>query len=144
MQALFIMYYFEMVIMVYNAHISLKMVYKALLWRDVFWISYIKLYKFYNNLLDVTRSKQGGTLYNVFILKSVSITNISIEYYMWVILDNNKKQAENEKQTFFEILYWVVFQFFMQKYYIWQNNTFWCGISTKNTMWAGYAERSIK
>ena len=138
------MYYFEMVIMVYNAHISLKMVYKALLWRDVFWISYIKLYKFYNNLLDVTRSKQGGTLYNVFILKSVSITNISIEYYMWVILDNNKKQAENEKQTFFEILYWVVFQFFMQKYYIWQNNTFWCGISTKNTMWAGYAERSIK
>ena len=138
------MYYFEMVIMVYNAHISLKMVYKALLWRDVFWISYIKLYKFYNNLLDVTRSKQGGTLYNVFILKSVSITNISIEYYMWVILDNNKKQAENEKQTFFEILYWVVFQFFMQKYYIWQNNTFWCGISTKNTMRAGYAERSIK
>ena len=82
MQALFIMHYFEMVIMVYNAHISLKMVYKALLWRDVFWISYIKLYKFYNNLLDVTRSKQGGTLYNVFILKSVSITNISIEYYM--------------------------------------------------------------
>ena len=58
------------------------MVYKALLWRDVFWISYIKLYKFYNNLLDVIRSKQGGTLYNVFILKSVLITNTSIEYYM--------------------------------------------------------------
>ena len=39
------------------------MVYKALLWTDVFWISYIKLYKFYNNALSVVLgSKQGGTL----------------------------------------------------------------------------------
>ena len=43
-----------------------------------------------------------------------------------------KKQAENEKQAFFERLYWAVFQFFMQKYYTWQNNTSWYAIiSTK-------------
>ena len=35
--------------------------------------------------------------------------------------------------------------FSIQKYYTWQNNTFWCGIiSAKNTMQAGPAERSIK
>ena len=43
---------------------------------------------------------------------------------MRVLLDNNKKnkkkQAENEKQTFFERLSWVVFQFFIKKYYTWQ------------------------
>ena len=34
-----------------------------------------------------------------------------------MLLDNNKtKQRENEKQTFFERLHWVVFQFFIQKY----------------------------
>ena len=39
------------------------MVCKALLWTDVFWISYINWYKFYNiNLLVVLGSKQGGTL----------------------------------------------------------------------------------
>ena len=39
----------------------------------------------------------------------------------------------------------VVFQFFIQKYCTWQNNTFWCGIiSTKKTLAEGYAERSIK
>ena len=39
------------------------MVYKALLWTDVFWISYIKWYKFYNkNLSVVLGSKQRGTL----------------------------------------------------------------------------------
>ena len=39
------------------------MVYKVLLWTEVFWISYIKWYKFCNNnLLVVLRSKQGGTL----------------------------------------------------------------------------------
>ena len=38
------------------------MVYKALLWTDVFWISDIKWYKFYNNNLSVVlASKQGGT-----------------------------------------------------------------------------------
>ena len=58
------------------------MVYKALLWTDVFWMSYIKWCKFYNNsLLVVSGSKQEGTLYNVFILKCISITNISIEHY---------------------------------------------------------------
>ena len=36
------------------------MVYKALLWTNVFWISYIKWYKFYNNNLSVVLgSKQG-------------------------------------------------------------------------------------
>ena len=44
-----------------------------------------------------------------------------------MLLGNNeiKKQAENEKQTLLERLYWVVFQFFIQKYHSWQNNTFW-------------------
>ena len=39
-----------------------------------------------------------------------------------------KKQVENEKQTFFEGMYRVVFQFLIQKHYTRQNNTFWCGI----------------
>ena len=39
-----------------------------------------------------------------------------------------KKQAENEKQTFFEGLHWVVFQFYTQSYFIRQNNTIWCCI----------------
>ena len=55
-----------------------------------------------------------------------------------------KKQAENEKLTFFERLYWVVFQFFIQKYYTWQNNTFWLGIISTKKMRVSYAERSIK
>ena len=39
------------------------MVYKALLWTDTFWISYIKWFKFYNNNLSVVLgNKQGGTL----------------------------------------------------------------------------------
>ena len=39
------------------------MVYKALLGTNIFWISYIKWYKFYsNNLSVVLGSKQGGTL----------------------------------------------------------------------------------
>ena len=38
--------------------------------------------------------------------------------------DKKNRQVENEKQTFFEILDWVIFQFFIQKYYTWQNNTF--------------------
>ena len=63
LQALFIMHYFEMEVMVYNVHISQIMIYKALLWTDVFWISYIKWYIFYNNnLLVVLGSKQGRTL----------------------------------------------------------------------------------
>ena len=51
LQALFVMHYFEMEVMVYNVHISQIMIYKALLWTDVFWISYIKWYIFYNNNL---------------------------------------------------------------------------------------------
>ena len=39
-----------------------------------------------------------------------------------------KKQIENEKQTFFEGMYRAVFQFFIQKHYTRQNNTFWWGI----------------
>ena len=36
---------------------------KTLLWRDAFWISYIRLYRFYNNSSSVVlRSKQGVTL----------------------------------------------------------------------------------
>ena len=44
---------------------------------------------------------------NVFILKCVSITNISQNITWTVLLDNNKKkqQPENEKQTLFERLY---------------------------------------
>ena len=39
------------------------MFFKALLWADIFWISYIKWYKFYNNNLSVVLgSKQGETL----------------------------------------------------------------------------------
>ena len=61
MRALFIMHYFEMEIMFYNAHISLIMANKALLWTDVFWISHLKRYKFYNNNLSVVLgTKQGG------------------------------------------------------------------------------------
>ena len=73
----------------------------------------------------------------VFILKCVSITNKV--YYMEGIIrsqqqQQKKKQAVNEKQACFEKLYWVVFQFFMQKH-TWQNDTSWCTIiSTKNTM----------
>ena len=98
------------------------MVYKTLLWTYVFWLSYIKWYKFCNNNLSVLGSKQGGTLYNVLILKCVSITNKSIEHYMEGVVRQKQKtkQVGNEKQTFFERLYWVVFQLFIQKYYAWQ------------------------
>ena len=64
-----------------------------------------------------------------------------------MLLDNNKKkkkQAENEKQTFCGRLHSVVFQIFIQKYYTWHNNTFWCGIISTKKHYAGYAERSIK
>ena len=60
----------------------------------------------------------------MFILKCVSITNLSLEHYIWkVLLDNNKKQnkqktKKTDKETCFERLHQVVFQFFIQKYYI--------------------------
>ena len=41
------------------------------------------------NLLFVLGSKQGETLYNVFILKCISLTNLSITWM--VLLDNNKE-----------------------------------------------------
>ena len=44
--------------------------------------------------------------------------------------NKKKKKAENEKETFFERLYWAVFQLFIQKYYTWQNHTFWRSIIT--------------
>ena len=60
MQALCIMHYFETGIMVCKAHVSWIMVYKGLLWKDGFWVSYVKWCKFYNNnLLVVLGSKQG-------------------------------------------------------------------------------------
>ena len=85
-----------------------------------------------------------SNFYNVCTLKCASITNVSLEHYMEVLLDNNIKQAESEKKIFFEQLYWVVFQLFIQKKYKWQNNTFWCDIiSTKKhdsggLRWAKY------
>ena len=83
------------------------------------------------------------------------MTNVSVEHYMEdviteavvqrcsvkkmflevsLLLLDIKKQNEQktEKKTIFERLYGAVFQFFMQKNYTRQNNTFWCGISTKN------------
>ena len=124
----------------------------ALFWNGntcVFWISYIQWHKFYNhNLRVVLESKQGGTLnswtpntrterqFNCWLSQS----EISCLFFRDVKLFFNenkqkksrRKQAKNEKQTFFERLYWVVFQVFIQKYYILQNNTLWCGIiSTK-------------
>ena len=54
------MHYFETGIMVCKAHVSWIMVYKGLLWKDGFWVSYVKWCKFYNNnLLVVLESKQG-------------------------------------------------------------------------------------
>ena len=41
------------------------MVYKALLWTDIFWISYIKWYKFYNHNLSVvlgSKQREGRAL----------------------------------------------------------------------------------
>ena len=48
-----------------------------------------------------------SNLYNVFILKCVSVINVSIEHYMEGVIRQQQKtkQAENEKQIFFERLY---------------------------------------
>ena len=54
-----------------------------------------------------------------------------------VIRQQKTKREVNEKEAFFERLYWVIFQIFIKIFYfilhyIIQNNTFWCGIiSTK-------------
>ena len=72
------------------------------------------------------------------LLKYVSITNIIIEHYMQDAIRQYQKikQAENKKQQFFERLYRVVFEFFVQKYTR-QNNTFWCGIISRKKHDAG-------
>ena len=68
-----------------------------------------------------------------------------------VIRQQKTKREVNEKEAFFERLYWVVFQFFKQKYF-----TLYYTISYKiilfdaallvqnNMMRAGYAEWGIK
>ena len=67
------------------------MVYNMLLWTDHFWISYTKLYKFYNdNLSDALGSKQGGTLKLVNPkhedLASVQLLTVSISDKVWGLL----------------------------------------------------------
>ena len=70
-----------------------------------------------------------SNLYNVYIFKCVSITNISTGHGgCYEAITKKTKQEYNEKQTFFERLYWVVFQFFIRKYCVWENNIFWCSI----------------
>ena len=68
-----------------------------------------------------------------------------------MLLDNKKKQQqqpENEKQTLFERLYWVVFQFFMKIYYaIMHGETILFDAALliqRTTMQADYVERNIK
>ena len=67
-----------------------------------------------------------------------------------MLLDNNKKkqQPENEKQTLFERLYWVVFQFFMKIYYAVMHDKIILFdaalLIQRTTMQADYVKRSIK
>ena len=67
-----------------------------------------------------------------------------------MLLDNNKKkqQPENEKQTLFERLYWVVLQFFMKIYYAIMHDKIILFdaalLIQRTTMQADYVERSIK
>ena len=67
-----------------------------------------------------------------------------------MLLDNKKKQQqpENEKQTLFERLYWVVFQFFMKIYYAIMHDKIILFdaalLIQRTTMQADYVERSIK
>ena len=67
-----------------------------------------------------------------------------------MLLDNKKKQQqqENEKQTLFERLYWVVFQFFMKIYYAIMHDKkilFDAALLIqRTTIQADYVERSIK
>ena len=75
-----------------------------------------------NNMIMSKGISFEGTRSNIFVLKCVSITNISVKHYMEGVISYEKMK------TFFERLYWVAFQFLIQKYYTWQNNTFWCGI----------------
>ena len=51
-----------------------------------------------------------SNLYNVFILKCVSITNVSIAHYMRVLFDNNKKQ--NKQKMKINILWKIVLSSF--------------------------------
>ena len=63
-----------------------------------------------------------SNLYNVFILKCVSVISISIEQYMEGVTGQwqKTKQAEKEKTNIFWKFYWAVFQFSTRKYYAWQ------------------------
>ena len=67
-----------------------------------------------------------------------------------MLLYNKKKkqQPENEKQTLFERLYWVVFQFFMKIYYAIMHDKIILFdaalLIQRTTMQADYVERSIK
>ena len=67
-----------------------------------------------------------------------------------MLLDNKKKQQqpENEKQTLFERLYWLVFQFFMKIYYAIMHDKIILFdaalLIQRTTMQADYVERSIK
>ena len=66
-----------------------------------------------------------------------------------MLLDNNKKtkQPENEKQTFFEKLYWVVFQFFVKIHAIMHDKIILFDAALlvqKTTMLLDYAAQSIK
>ena len=64
MRALFIMHYSEMGTMIYYIHILQVLVCKVFLWTGIFWISYIKWYKFYNNNLSVVLGTKQGARWN--------------------------------------------------------------------------------
>ena len=56
-----------------------------------------------------------------------------------------KNKTSRKQKALCESLHWVVFQFLIQKYYTWQNNTFWHGIiSTKRHDGGGLRRTSIK
>ena len=110
------------------------------------WISYLKWYMFYNNNLSVVLgSKLGGMLKLVnpkhedwasMQLLTVSVFSflfilsrcpgifqskqINITYIEGVIDNNNKQNKQKTKNSLYWFycirLYWVIFQFFMQKY----------------------------
>ena len=111
--------------------------------------------KFYNtNLSVILADKHGGQL-NLVNPKhedwaSIQLRTFSLFYFLFYFakmssyfsMKTNKRKVRNRLKCVKEIK--VVFQFFIQKYYAWQNNIFWLGIiSTKNTMRVDYAERIL-
>ena len=131
------------------------MVYKALLWTDIFWISYIKWEKFYNNNLSfVLGSKQGGShshmrlfyvmksnlLYNVFILKyfSMKYKYRTLHGGYYYIITKNKTTRKRKTNILWKIVLssFSIFHtkiLYMTKYYFLMRH------STKNMMRANYA-----